>query len=66
MPYWTFDTFKFIEQKVKNKEQYDASLREAFECGILDCSILKDSITSFQFVFALLLWFRHRYYFHCL
>ncbi|KAE8351702.1 hypothetical protein BDV28DRAFT_162229 [Aspergillus coremiiformis] len=31
MPYWTFNTFEFIEQKVKDKEQYDASLRDAFE-----------------------------------
>ncbi|KAL1885234.1 hypothetical protein Plec18167_001891 [Paecilomyces lecythidis] len=30
MPYWTFNTFEFIEQKVKDKEQYDVSLREAF------------------------------------
>ncbi|GLA68231.1 hypothetical protein AtubIFM55763_003300 [Aspergillus tubingensis] len=33
MPYWTFNTFKFIEQKVKDKEQYDISLHEAFESG---------------------------------
>jgi hypothetical protein len=31
MPYWTFNTFQFIEQKVKDKEQYDMSLREAFD-----------------------------------
>lgn len=31
MPYWTFNTFEFIEHKVKDKERYDASLREAFE-----------------------------------
>jgi len=31
MPYWTFDTFAFIEHKVKDKEQYDTALREAFE-----------------------------------
>lgn len=33
MPYWTFNAFDFIEHKVKDKEQYDVSLREAFECG---------------------------------
>jgi len=31
MPYWSFNTFEFIEQRVKDKEQYDVSLREAFE-----------------------------------
>ncbi|KAJ5544125.1 hypothetical protein N7494_005404 [Penicillium frequentans] len=31
MPYWTFNAFEFIEQKVKDKKQYDLSLREAFE-----------------------------------
>ncbi|RAH70510.1 uncharacterized protein BO66DRAFT_411178 [Aspergillus aculeatinus CBS 121060] len=31
MPYWTFNTFAFIEQKVKDKEPYDVSLREAFQ-----------------------------------
>lgn len=31
MPYWTFDTFKFIEQRVQDKQQYDISLREAFK-----------------------------------
>lgn len=31
MPYWRFNAFEFIEQKVRDKEQYDASLREAFE-----------------------------------
>jgi hypothetical protein len=31
MPYWTFDTFAFTEQGVKDKEQYDLSLREAFQ-----------------------------------
>ncbi|KAH1383121.1 hypothetical protein KXX10_005838 [Aspergillus fumigatus] len=33
MPYWTFNTFGFIENKVKDKEQYDISLRKAFEIG---------------------------------
>ncbi|KAJ5104890.1 hypothetical protein NUU61_002237 [Penicillium alfredii] len=33
MPYWTFNAFEFIEHKVRDKEQYDASLREAFESG---------------------------------
>jgi hypothetical protein len=28
MPYRTFKPFVFIEQKVKDKERYDASLRE--------------------------------------
>lgn len=32
MPYWTFNTFDFLEHKVKEKEQYDTALREAFEC----------------------------------
>lgn len=32
MPYWTFKTFDFLEDKVKEKEQYDMALREAFEC----------------------------------
>ncbi|KAH8429866.1 uncharacterized protein LDX57_007538 [Aspergillus melleus] len=31
MPYWTFNTFSFIEQRVKDKEEYDVSLREAFQ-----------------------------------
>lgn len=31
MPYWSFDTFAFIEEKVKDKERYDALLREAFQ-----------------------------------
>ncbi|KAJ5899352.1 hypothetical protein N7495_004096 [Penicillium taxi] len=31
MPYWAFNTYDFIEQKVKDKEQYDASLLEAFQ-----------------------------------
>ena len=31
MPYWTFNTHAFIEQRVKHKEQYDISLREAFQ-----------------------------------
>ncbi|KAJ5930962.1 hypothetical protein N7466_006455 [Penicillium verhagenii] len=31
MPYWSFNTFDFIEQKVKDKERYDTSLREAFQ-----------------------------------
>ncbi|PLB50327.1 hypothetical protein P170DRAFT_454881 [Aspergillus steynii IBT 23096] len=31
MPYWTFNSFDFIEQKVKDKKQYDVSLREAFK-----------------------------------
>lgn len=31
MPYWTFNTFSFIKQRAKDKEQYDKSLREAFE-----------------------------------
>lgn len=31
MPYWTFNTFAFIEHKVKDKEKYDISLREAFQ-----------------------------------
>jgi hypothetical protein len=31
MPYWSFNTFDFIQQKVKDKERYDVSLREAFE-----------------------------------
>lgn len=31
MPYWTFNAFSFIEQKVKDKHEYDKSLREAFE-----------------------------------
>ncbi|RJE26603.1 Phosphotransferase enzyme family [Aspergillus sclerotialis] len=31
MPYWTFDTFAFIEHKVNEKERYDFSLREAFK-----------------------------------
>lgn len=31
MPYWTFDTFAFIEHRVKDKEKYDISLREAFQ-----------------------------------
>jgi hypothetical protein len=31
MPYWTFDTHDFIEQKLKDKEEYDMNLREAFE-----------------------------------
>lgn len=31
MPYWTFNTFAFIEHKVNEKEQYDSSLREAFK-----------------------------------
>lgn len=31
MPYWTFNTFAFIEQKVKEKEKCDISLREEFQ-----------------------------------
>ncbi|KAE8150258.1 hypothetical protein BDV25DRAFT_154759 [Aspergillus avenaceus] len=31
MPYWSFNTYEFIQQKVKDKEQYDVSLREAFQ-----------------------------------
>lgn len=31
MPYWSFDTFAFIEEKVKDKEIYDVLLREAFQ-----------------------------------
>lgn len=31
MPYWAFNTFDFIERRVKDKEQYDISLRKAFE-----------------------------------
>ncbi|EAW11932.1 uncharacterized protein ACLA_006910 [Aspergillus clavatus NRRL 1] len=30
MPYWTFDAYEFIKQKVKDREQYDVLLREAF------------------------------------
>ncbi|RDW61698.1 uncharacterized protein DSM5745_10370 [Aspergillus mulundensis] len=30
MPYWGFDAFDFIERKVKDKERYDAALREEF------------------------------------
>ncbi|KAJ9199358.1 hypothetical protein DTO164E3_4670 [Paecilomyces variotii] len=33
MPYWTFNAFKFIEKRVKDKEQYDVALRVAFESG---------------------------------
>lgn len=33
MPYWTFNAFKFIEKRVKDKEQYDVALREAFDTG---------------------------------
>ncbi|KKK20159.1 hypothetical protein P175DRAFT_0433956 [Aspergillus ochraceoroseus IBT 24754] len=33
MPYWTFNTYGFIQHKLKDKEQYDALLREAFESG---------------------------------
>lgn len=33
MPYWTFNTLDFLELKVKDKEQYDVALREAFESG---------------------------------
>lgn len=33
MPYWTFNTYGFIEHKVEDKERYDVSLREAFESG---------------------------------
>lgn len=29
--YWTLDAFKFLETKVKDKEQYDVALREAFK-----------------------------------
>lgn len=31
MRYWTFDAFNFLEHKVKDREQYDARLRGAFE-----------------------------------
>lgn len=31
MPYWTFDTYAFIEQKVREKEVYDLSLQEVFQ-----------------------------------
>ncbi|KKZ64744.1 hypothetical protein EMCG_09348 [[Emmonsia] crescens] len=31
MPYWGFDTFTFLERKLKEKEQYDISLHEAFK-----------------------------------
>ncbi|KAJ5239573.1 hypothetical protein N7468_004192 [Penicillium chermesinum] len=30
MPYWTFNTLEFLEQKVEDKKKYDLSLREAF------------------------------------
>ncbi|KAJ5246544.1 hypothetical protein N7468_001527 [Penicillium chermesinum] len=30
MRYWTFGTFKFLEDKLKDKEQYDRHLHEAF------------------------------------
>ncbi|KAJ5714476.1 uncharacterized protein N7483_011657 [Penicillium malachiteum] len=30
MPYWTFGTFKFLEKKLRDKEQYDQRLHEAF------------------------------------
>jgi hypothetical protein len=33
MPYWAFNAFQFIKDKVKDKEQYNVSLREAFESG---------------------------------
>ncbi|KAH1303619.1 hypothetical protein KXX47_008709, partial [Aspergillus fumigatus] len=33
MPYWTFNTYEFIKNKVRDKEQYDVCLREAFEIG---------------------------------
>lgn len=33
MRYWNFKSYDFIKQKVKDQEQYDASLREAFESG---------------------------------
>ena len=38
MRYWSFDAFKFLEAKVKDKEQYDMHLRQAFE-NHSDCSI---------------------------
>ncbi|PLN84892.1 hypothetical protein BDW42DRAFT_183365 [Aspergillus taichungensis] len=31
MPYWNFNTFAFIEHKVKDKDIYDKSLLEAFQ-----------------------------------
>lgn len=31
MPYFSLDTAGLIEQKVKDKERYDASLREEFQ-----------------------------------
>lgn len=31
MRYWSFDAFDFLESKLKDKEQYDMHLREAFE-----------------------------------
>lgn len=30
MPYWSFNTFAFIEERVKDKQRYDALLQEAF------------------------------------
>ncbi|TPX22606.1 hypothetical protein DIZ76_014483 [Coccidioides immitis] len=37
MRYWAFDAFNFLERKLKEKEQYDISLRGAFE----ECSDAK-------------------------
>lgn len=31
MSYWTFDTLEFIKEKMEDNENYDRSLREAFE-----------------------------------
>lgn len=39
MPYWTFNTFDFIQQKVTDKEEYDTALREAFRCSNSDSQI---------------------------
>lgn len=35
MPYWTPGTFKFIDEKLKEREDYDKRLREAFQ-GVSD------------------------------
>lgn len=31
MSYWTFETYKFVQQKVKEREEYDMSLCDAFK-----------------------------------
>lgn len=31
-PYWSFNAFDFIKQKVNDKKQYDIALEEAFKC----------------------------------